>query len=120
MEDGAIVSTYVGLWYTPMRVQEVAYVLDIEGQLELVLDLASLEAEVLSETEVELAVLRSVVRVSLSILALVLREVVILLNECPEGITVLIAGELNLILVLRDIDEVSSNTITIHIVVIDV
>ena len=79
---------------TPILVQQVAHVEDIEGQLDGVNLTSYLEAVLLTEVNIEMMLEWQVICITLVVLATVLAEVRILCNPLLQHLTLHLLGEL--------------------------
>ena len=104
---------------------QITDVQEVETHLELVLLLASLKAEILSDTQVEAMHPRRTSCISFSILALVVLQIAVLIDVIPESLThfgvvdeltIVKRTDLNLAVVGGDIHQVITDTVSIHIV----
>ena len=78
---------------SPLAVEQVAEVEDVEVKLQAVDALASLDLYLLCQSDVEAVKPRVVSAVSLGIFALMLAEVRVLVDEVPEGLFLLFGRE---------------------------
>ena len=83
------------------------------------LGVTDLQVEVVSPAEVEAVHEGSASRVSLGILTLVVLQILVLVHEVPEELTIALVGELDLTVVGRDIHQVGSHTVAVHITVVE-
>ena len=105
VSEDAVVAEVVGK--TPVRIQEVGEVVDVEANLNGVGLAANLEVDVLSELEAETALPWSNHAAPLGVFTPVLAEILVVLDECVEGIPVLRAreGHLREFRLGRDVDR---------------
>ena len=119
LQNLAVVAAAHILGYAPLRVEEVAYVHDVEAELQAVACVAYLHVEVVCPTEVEAVYERSASAVSLCVLTLVVLQILVLLYELPECLAVGVAYEVDFRVVSRYVHQVVLDAVAVDIAVVE-
>ena len=106
--------------HTPLRVQHVADIHDIQAQLDAMFSVTNFEFEVFAPTEVELVNLRSTCAISFCVLALMVLQVAILVYIVPESNTVSFCLELDFVIVSRGVHQIIAVAVAVDVVCIHI